>query len=139
MEHTVYVKYDSHTTGGEVCAEDKESSWPCHEPAYTEVTIHDLIYSENMKLGYDDIQVDFDPAEYIGKELHVVYVRYRTGNTFGSQHGVPSFPACFTTEEEAVKVERAISDNSWDGYKPWVGYFEGLESIEVLPLILKKG
>ena len=130
------VLYDEYSSGGEVCKEDEGTKWPNYEPTYIDVRLRDLVISNESSLRGESIEIDFDPLDYVGKKLYLVFVRYTTGGTFGYSTGNPCFPDCCINLKEAKKIEAKIREGKWNGDSPWKGYFEKLDSVEVCPMIL---
>lgn len=88
--------------------------------------------------GYDDIY-GYDDVEP-GKPIFVVAVVYTTGGTFGS-HGAWTIPAIKADLQDAYTAQRLCNaDNNQKRtnrlYRPWDGYFEHIDSVEVESLIL---
>lgn len=137
----VLVKFSESRSGGEVCKGDK-GPWASHEPEYIEVAVGDVVlYEEGASLDGDSVSVSFNPLEYVGKPVYIVHVSYTTGDTFGSSHGHPNFPAVCSTAEEAYKIKKSIEDGTYGKkgeYLPWVGYFEGLDGVEIVVRELKE-
>lgn len=82
--------------------------------------------------GYDDIQP--------GDNAYLVVVTYTTGGTFGS-HGAWTIPAIKADLQDAYTAQRlCYADNNQKRtnrmYRPWDGYFEHIDSVDVEPLIL---
>ena len=133
----IYVDYTRTSEGGEICAGQEEDEWPNYEPEQISVEIHGLHTDPDDRKGWpDQVEVDFDPQDYIGKELYLVVVYYQSGNTFRCSHGNAHFEGIYTDSQMAKKVERAINDNKYNGYKLWDGYFERLEGTEIHSFIL---
>jgi hypothetical protein len=107
-----------------------------------------------------DLSVNFEVKP--GVPYYLVYVEYSTGDSFGHSRGNPHFVELYeemSQAEEAAKAIREDYDNDKDSYefKPvtipfkhsdgtvgtreestyrWKGYFESLESIQVVPVML---
>jgi len=87
---------------------------------------------------YDDIY-GYDEIEP-GQNAYLLVVTYTTGGTFGS-HGAWTIPAVKADLQDAYTAQRLChADNNQKRtnrmYRPWDGYFEHLESVDVTPLIL---
>jgi hypothetical protein len=81
------------------------------------------------------IEVTFQPE--VGQEVWVVWVNYNTGCTFGRTNGVCSILGVCKTQEEAEAVKKSVYDDTFPGYKSWVGYFESFNSCEIGSLVVK--
>jgi hypothetical protein len=72
------------------------------------------------------------------KVVFLVVVRYEDGDTFGSCYGNFHFYSIRATEKEAEKdkaiIETPRGEN--DDYRPWDGYFERLEEVEIYEMPL---
>lgn len=94
---------------------------------------------------YEEIAVDVPAESLIGKQVALVIVRYSTGDTFGSGTGSWCIAEVFTNpcREEIKALEDQIRDPkskyNTQGYKPWTGYFERLESVETYYLVVQDG
>ena len=123
----VYLRYESSTYGGAVCAgEDPNKRYVCHEPTHTEFTPTGIVLEQP---GWSEsIQVDFDPSKC--DTLYVVIVRYSSGGTFGTSHGHWHVIGAYKTYIQAMKVEKTIPDK-YKGDKPWEGYFESFEKVGI--------
>lgn len=104
---------------------------------------------------YEEIAVDVPTSELVGKQVALVIVRYSTGDTFGHGTGKWAIAGVITNPKEDV-VDDYIRDieeealvyqtnrNRWQKeyggvYKPWIGYFEHLESVSAEYLIVQDG
>lgn len=81
-----------------------------------------------------------------GDTVHVVYAAYSTGDTFGNDDGQITFMDIFTDEAKAERLAAALRevkdyDLSFEGtdyYIPFNGYFESLEGVKVMTLVIRK-
>lgn len=137
-QNVVSIKCSEYETGGEVCKGDEDSSWPSYEPREIDVSVLGIYAGDEVSLTNYQVDVSFDPEEYIGKPVYLVFVRYTTGDTFGCSIGNPHFAGCYIDEEKAIDIEKQINNNTYGGDKPWNGYFESLDSVEVVTEILRK-
>lgn len=85
----------------------------------------DTVEEYSATYGLDDI-----PA---GETAHVVFVRYSTGDTFGSNDTfcVAAVKRDRAEAEEAARKCGERHDVSRDGYRSWDGYFESFQSATV--------
>jgi len=74
-----------------------------------------------------------------GTPIFVVVIRYSTGDTFGNSTGHGAIVGCHTEYEYATLQKSYLDKQDWsvaEGtgalYKSWVGYFEHVESIEII-------
>lgn len=144
-QNYLYFVYQEESSGGEICEGQEDDDWPSYETTYS--TINDLrLHSKTMNhygnnsrfwSGYDQVPYDGNPLE--DKLAYIVYVVYSSGGTFGSSSGNIKAIKAFKNKEDALKIMQDIK-NGGDGglgYKPWEGFFESLERIEMdyLPII----
>ena len=125
---TLYITYDSYSTGGEAESDEK---WCSFTPKQTTVNFRFLHRdTPRERFFYDSFEVDDSLLEK--NELFLAVVRYSTGDTFGSSHGMWHIHGAFADYETALKeLEEVTKPSPKGGYKPWEGYFESLEGIEV--------
>jgi hypothetical protein len=129
----LFLQYTESRSGGGISDGQEDEDWPSHDPEYTEIELGNLLLTERMTLNGDFIEaINFDPIKYINKPLYIIHVRYSTGNTFGRSNGWSAFPGCFASFEEASELEKQIRNKEYRGYCPWEGYFEYLESVDIV-------
>lgn len=127
---TLYLTYDESRTGGAVCEGQENDPWPSYEDEYTEFTlIRCNKESKNAAWAKESLETTFKPE--VGSKVWVVVVRYSTGGTFGTTNGAWTILGIYEHLDEAKKVEASVHDNTYSGYKCWVGYFESLECVEI--------
>lgn len=135
----IYVSYDESTSGGE--AEDPNDEWTHHADRVTDLTIYGLHKSKPSKpnASYDGIVI-LDPEILKLQHVYLVVVRYSDGGTFGRTCGYHMFWSIRATEAE-VLADKAMIEAPQDpldrNFRPWEGYFAGLEDVEIhlLPLL----
>lgn len=144
----LYLYYKESTHGGEVCQGDEDSEWPNYEPEYTEVNFTKLCINSKSNWEVDEVE---GPDVQVGDIVHLVIVRYSTGNTFGRSYGRWTLVEIFKDEdfdkieslEDKIRKQYSLYRNNrkeWDGeYRPWIGYFEALEDIEVHTMRVYRG
>jgi len=131
----IYLYYNEDETGGNISEGYEDSEWPSHEPLYR--SFHVLGLSRTIKKNdwIEQIEVDFDPKEV--NDVWVVIVRYQSGDSFGSSYGNWHIEGAYKAEGKAIFIKKSIENGTYKGwYKPWIGYFEGLESVEVVKMNL---
>lgn len=132
----VYLTYMEDRCGGEL-KDGEPAPFGMHEDIIVKFAPNSLYLTET---GWcHTIEVDFDPNEYVNKALFITVVRYTTGCTFGQTLGEWHIEGCYTSAEEAFKVKSSIETDKYEGYKPWDGYFEKLEKVDVCVLLLLQG
>lgn len=145
----VYVSWEyTSESGGGICPGQEDDEWPSREDTHREHTVHGVFRDDQSRQWcryHEREDVPFDPAGV--SEVWVVGVTYGSGDTFGSSYGNFTVVGVYDSEDEAESIARDIradDDNSnrygepkkkakerFTGYKPWTGYFERLEGIEV--------
>lgn len=128
--NNLYLTYQEYETGGEPLSDD---DWCDYADAYITWNLLDC-YKEKPDNYFttETVQVPFDVV--VDKPIYVVYVRYTTGCTFGTTYGSWYIVETFDNIEDAKTLNDSIDNDTYDGYKPWKGYFERFEScgIEVM-------
>jgi len=138
MKNKVFVNYSEwHIGGGEICAGQENDSWPSYEDNIRGFSV-DSITLENVTPYHKELAVVLPEKLPVG--LWVVVARYYDGGTFGSTSGYGSIEGVFETDVEAQEMEQKIRIGKapGEGYKPWAGYFSGLEDVEVHLVALVK-
>lgn len=128
--YKLYLAYDESESGGDVAPGQEGNNWPSYDDT------HRSFYPRALHLDSlsfcETIEVPFDPAQY--NYLHLVVVRYTTGSTFGTIYGAWHVEGVYRDSEEAQEIVDSINKETYKGYKPWVGYFERLESVDIQTL-----
>lgn len=132
----LWLTYDEQKSGGEICEGDEDNEYPSHEDESIDFTLTGCFLKEK-DVGYhrERVTVDFDVSQ--GSAVWIVVVRYGTGGTFGHIDGAWGIIGIYQKEDEAVKIESSIKDDSYEGYKYWQGYFESFQGVEITKLIVK--
>ena len=133
-EHSyeMYMTYHEDESGGQplpgesgrfACREDGRIDF-FPKKLYSEV-------DENTFYWVETLYCNFDPKGMIGKEVYVLVVRYRTGDTFGHSTGQWFVEGAYLDGDKAREVAELINNDKYKGNKPWNGYFERLENVEL--------
>ena len=133
---TICMIYEEDRRGGDVCKGQENQSYPDREP---EIITFDFKGAsiEPPKYGFpENIQVDFNPEDYVNKPIYFVIARYTDGDTFGHTEGYWHVVGVYTDRAEAKKIKHSIEDGTYTpkgkySYIPWKGYFSSLESVDV--------
>jgi len=109
------------------------------------------------KNDYRDLEVGFDIKPRT--PYYLLYATYRTADSFGYDEGNIVFIDLFKDINFALKIKEIIAQKGPDNkhgmessnvkyhteynkeitfYKPWIGYFERLEELVVLPVLLEE-
>jgi hypothetical protein len=131
----VYIEYTSDSEGGEPLTDDR---WSDRSDTHVTLEVKHLYKSEPKHLFFKD-SLDVEPKVLEAQFVYLVVVRYKTGDTFGSSYGNFHFYSVRATQEEALEDKVAIESprGEKDHYRPWDGYFERLEDVEIhtMPLV----
>jgi len=131
--------YEETRHGGGVCPGQEDSDWPDYEDEYIEIEPVCLLKgSEPLGRFYggaDAVELEGDENSSFG---WVVYVRYSDGDTFSWTGGYTETIKAFDNNKSAEALAQSVRDGGSGGlgYKPWEGYFSGLQSVEVRKLAI---
>lgn len=131
----LYLTYHEYSSGGESLSEDE---WPEYSDTNIEWNLEKCFNNRSKKKTdwlCESFEVDFTPQ--LNDDIYVVYVRYRTGDTFSYINGVWKIIGVYNNKEDAKKIQESIKNNTYDGYKPWEGFFEILESCEIEEMVVE--
>lgn len=135
----VYIEYNSFTDGGERINPDER--WSNRTDQNTTLTVQKLYASEPKHLFFRD-SIEVDPSVLECSEVYLVVVRYQTGDTFGRSLGNFHFYSVRKTEQEAIEdrwvCESPVKKGNYENYRPWDGYFERLEFVEIMKMPLHR-
>jgi len=126
----LYLSYEEHSCGGDICKGQENDDWPDREPTLTTWRLTGCSLNRSRTQWYQE-EVDIDEELEIGDFVYVVYVRYYTGDTFGTHSGCWEILKVLTDPKEAKKLQESVENDTYEGergYITWKGYFEGLES-----------
>jgi hypothetical protein len=135
--YDLYFTYDESSTGGEPI--NPEERWT----DYTDANVYfapRAIFANRDDSGMfahglvsEEIFGEFERGD-IG---HLLIVRYSTGDTFSHTNGYWKIIGFYKDAKEAIATRDKIEDDSYEGHKPWFGYFESLENIELHTLVVQ--
>lgn len=130
----LYLHYSEYRSGGEICEGQENDAWPDYEDKFIQwELIHCRLNRHKREHRYEEVDVPFEVKK--GDTVYVVYVRYKTGGTFGSTLGAWEIVKVFNNLDEAESLERSIIDGSYEKqkgiYVPWRGYFERFERCDI--------
>jgi hypothetical protein len=140
----LYLHTTESSTGGEP---ENDEKWCHHSDILKAVSFNSVSRSNNSFWGCAQ---SFDVTEEVFKadQVFLVIVRYYDGGTFGRTCGNYNVQGSFLTEKEALDFAESIENGTYQKeaekarkksksnffggpYMPWVGYFSGLEGVEV--------
>ncbi len=129
----LYIKTTESSYGGEPESDDQ---W-CHHSDVVRTVSFDSV-SRNRGSGFWGCGESFEVSKEVfnSDRVYLVIVRYSDGGTFGRTVGNWHVQDAFVDEESALKLASSILDRTYEkenpqAYKPWIGYFSGLEDVEV--------
>lgn len=131
---TLYISTTETSTGGD--PEDPDDQWTHHSDIIRTVSFDSV--SRNSQ-GFWGCGSGFEVSEEVYKadKAFLVIARYYDGGTFGRTCGNWEIMGSFLTEKEAMAMADSIEDGTMEKNSktpyclPWVGYFNGLEDVEV--------
>lgn len=126
--------------------EEGEGDGPYDGFSRTEHTFEPIALFREHPGGYcEELSTSFDTRHV--STLWLVVVRYYDGGTFGTDSGLWIVEGIFLNEKDATNLKSKIRDGTYKGisskgYFAWVGYFAGLEDVEIhemdlLPTVMK--
>lgn len=127
----LYICTRESSTGGEPESDEK---W-CHHSDII-MTVEFLGVTREKPDGFFPCEsMEVSDEIYDAERIYLVIPRYYSGGTFGRTCGYWCVEGVFKTPEEAEALAKAIRGKNYNsksrGYLPWVGYFEGLEDVEI--------
>lgn len=128
----LYLRYDQHTEGGETCAGDENKASPDYEPEQIST-----YYRSAHLLPPSGYHQSVEVSDVVGRceQVWLALVLYSTGDTFSSTSGNPHVLGVFETADlAAAATDKA--EQGGDRRAPWDGYFNSLDSTEVIPLMV---
>jgi len=148
-KYKVWVTYEEHSFGGEM--EDPSDRYSSRSDETIQFIVNGVFSENDGGIYRDEILVNFDPKTV--DEVHVLVVRYSTGDTFGHTSGCGKIEGVYKNAKIAEKIGEAIKsgydirdnqgkwpeklykdyrkikgitdDSEYLGF-PWEGYFERL-------------
>jgi|JI10StandDraft_1071094.scaffolds.fasta_scaffold211972_3 hypothetical protein len=90
---------------------------------------------------YNEEFYDCTEEQYNAPELFVIVVYYTDGDTFKTTKGNMAIGSFHLTYEDAESAAEEIEKDACSAnpsYKPWTGYFSGIEKIEIHKMLLQK-
>lgn len=145
--YSIDFDYDTYVT--ETSVPDTDDPWD-RASTSTDYTFNNAFRAK--KDGYADLFVGEAPV--LGKQYYAVVAIYSTGDSFGHDQGASlEWLGLYNTSEEAYNVVKIVDNRTHnealkypDGegniiempYVPWDGYFEDLDSVQVIPVTCRQ-
>ncbi len=104
-----------------------------------------LSRESSSEFWLEQVNVDFEPKK--GQKVFAVIPRYTSGGTFGTTRGYYTVFGIYSTEENANEMKDFLNleykayksgERIQNSYRPWMGYFESLNDIEIHELTVVK-
>ena len=127
---SLYLGYRNNEVGGD--RYNPSDRWSARSDRYLNPTI--IGFSDEREGDYSEYEsLEISDEMHSAEKIYAVVVTYRDGNTFGRTYGYLCLDSAFIDEDLAMKRAKDISEGKTDGsiYEPWMGYFSGLEEVEV--------
>ena len=137
-QYKIWFEYDEHSSGGEP---ENDSEYSHCSDVHIEYYIKRVTLSNPNSLLTDSCNIEFDPKSMIGKTVFVIVVRYSSGDTFHTSYGNGCVADICLDENDAKKICQSIRDGNFeksDVYRPWIGYFEDLTSVDYKSFVLER-
>ena len=130
----IYIEYSSSSDGGDPLTSER---WSRRTDRRTTLDVKRLYKSEPTHLFFKDV-LEVEASVLECKVVFLVVVRYKDGDSFGDCYGNFHFYSIRATKKEA-EADKAIIESPRgenDDYRPWDGYFERLEEVEIYEMPL---
>lgn len=128
--------YYTDERSGEICEEDIGQAWACYEDENIDFSIYSVTTRPSEDWNKEVVTINGQVKS--GDEVYIVVARYFDGGTFGRTCGYFSFQFATKSYEKAEAFQESINRGDSPEYKPWVGYFSGLEDVEIWRVVVDK-
>lgn len=135
MKVKVFVSYTESRTGGASLSNEPYSQ---RENTHIEVQLKEVSFTEPTSWYKEPFEIE---CKKLPKIVYVVLVRYSDGDSFSNSYGNGHIEGVYLTEDEAQEVVESIRKEKYkgkQGYNPWDGHFNGLESVNYHPMTTRK-
>lgn len=134
--HKLYVKIEERSYF-------EESDWYDRDTEDVEIEFQGVYRSAEELFSSKSLvslrnKVEVTEKTFKSDEVYLVSVRFTDGDTFGRREGAWYLEGIYSTPEQAAEVEKAIREKTYEGYKPWEGYFETLQDVEIHKLLVEE-
>lgn len=130
----VYVDYKEIGSGREDRSTG-DGKWDFEWSEERDIDVRDVWLNREMASTWCVETMSCEGKVEPGDVLYLIVVRYSSGDTFGHGTGYYHFEKITKSAEEAVALRKSIEEGTHKGYKPWDGYFESLERVEMHKLV----
>jgi hypothetical protein len=141
FQEVIYLNYTEEVSGGDICEGEEDSSYPCREDTYYNITWNYAILStpkgEYLRQDYkSETILDEKLYEHIKtyRQCVLAVVVYSDGDSFGHSEGHNEIVGIFANSTDAQNCLNEIEEDRSDYSKPWNGYFSRLTTKKIVPL-----
>ena len=127
----VYVLYDETRRGGD--AVDPTEEWSNRKDQQIEFRVIAIQTHEPHGQPYHKILRLDEPVKK-NEPLHLVIVRFDSGDTFGRSYGNWHIEGGYADKRDADTVSGEIMDGKYPEDPPWSGYFNRVDHVEVVSM-----
>lgn len=136
-----FFTYDEHTYWNSEPDYEDPDRFAFQGDAGLDIVLIDCYRSIPKGKSYESVNSDncvYDCQDISsGGIAYVLLVNFTTGGTFGS-HGAWVVAGVFASYEEAnLCIKKAEGPQPDEGYRPWDGYFESLNSIKIVEMLVQ--
>jgi len=135
----LYISTSESSYGGEP---ESNEEWCHHSDIVKTVTFNSVFRKKGEGFWASAGYFKVSDEVFNSDQVYLVIVRYRDGGSFGSTTGNWHIQQAFTNPEDAKALATSIRNRSYEKemdrkhgqyvhYMPWVGYFCGLEGVEI--------
>jgi hypothetical protein len=140
----LYLTYDERSYGGE--AIDPEDRWTSYTDSHVEFNPKQLYLDREVAgIWVETIDVPFEVER--GDIVHLLVVRYGTGDTFSHTDGRWAIMGASKDPKVIADLAKRCDGDKYDGeeegvvgwykgYPPWRGYFESYQGSEVSTFVV---
>lgn len=126
-----WLKFDVDTTTWVTREGDSEDEW---DRDSTDGSVEILSCKLSDIDAYDSLPIDFSAT--VGDEIWLVWAKYSTGDSFGTDGGKYELCSVFQDEQSARKEEKRLEEVT-DYSVPWTGFFEDLDYVTVERMVIQ--
>jgi hypothetical protein len=142
----MYIKIINNSCTHVTRKSDPDDSWDRgNTDTYNDIQGIEIVEKDD----WYDLETEFDLIK--GREYYLVYCEYTTGDSFGSDGGRIDFIQLYKTLDKAEACIKDLrgSDDKYSGKIimesgrtliygiPWTGYFESLENLDVVYVMVQ--
>ena len=130
----LYLHYNESCHGGGISPGQEDEEWPSYEDEHTDWYLTKCSLVKTNSWREEEVDVKFNTKA--GDVIYVVYVRYETGNSFGTSYGRWKILGVHSDLSDAQKELESINDGTHPDKYVWTGYFESLEHCDIQAMVI---